>query len=246
MKRYPNRRTVFAALAASVCTFLVMYVTRPEPRTRFVAGNAYVIPSAPLDRVVDRLDCKEVPLQDAIDILSRKTSIAMRLHTQSLESAGVRPDTPVNLHVANLTAGQVLDEIIGSVKSEARLGYWKGDGAIEISTYAEESGTIVTRLYDVRDILQHEVAQSQNMLNSPTSTHYDDAENSLIKYLEDNVATDTWKDNGGTLGVLWCAFGRLIVAQTPRNQDAVEAALYNVSNQSVVKPPPEGNVLPGH
>jgi hypothetical protein len=215
------------------------------------------MPSAPLDRIVDRLDFKDEALQDAIDILSRKTGIAMRLHTHSLESAGVRREVRVNLHLANLTAGQVLDEIIDSVKTKTRLGYWRGDGAVEISTYAEESGTIVTRLYDVRDILQYDVERSQaslqintgqshNVLYSPTSTLCDEAENSLIKYLEDSVVTDTWKDNGGTLGVLECAFGRLVVVQTPRNQDAIEAALYRISNQPVFKVPHEGVVLPDH
>src|SRR5438552_13732122 len=41
---------------------------------------------------------------------------------------------------------------------------------------------------------------------------------SIIKLIEDTVANESWKDNGGTVGSLRELSGQLIVTQTPENQ----------------------------
>src|SRR4029077_16079526 len=40
----------------------------------------------------------------------------------------------------------------------------------------------------------------------------------IIKLIQDTVASETWKDNGGTVGSLRELSGQLIVTQTPENQ----------------------------
>lgn len=239
-----GRRDVLVAIVASASTFLSMYLARPEPRTRFVAANSYLMPSAPLDRLVDQLNFKDTPFREAIDTLSRKTGMTTRLHTWSLASAGINADDPVSLHVANMIAGQVLDQMIACLGSGPRPAYWKSDGILEVGTAAEKDRAIITRLYDVRDILKSEVERPRALFPSATETSLDDAQNALIKYPEDYVVTESWKDNGGTSGVLYCAFGRLVVTQTPRNQDAVELALYYISDRLAAKLPLDGVALP--
>ena len=45
-----------------------------------------------------------------------------------------------------------------------------------------------------------------------------DLVDSIVKLIEDTVSTDSWKDNGGTVGSLRELSGQLIVTQTPENQ----------------------------
>ena len=60
--------------------------------------------------------------------------------------------------------------------------------------------------------------------NQPTRQ---DLVDSIIKLIEDTVATDTWKDNGGTVGSLreLPGSGQLVVTQTPENQRLLVALL---------------------
>jgi general secretion pathway protein D len=51
--------------------------------------------------------------------------------------------------------------------------------------------------------------------NQPTRQ---DLVDSIVKLIEDTVSTETWKDNGGTVGSLRELSGQLIVTQTPENQ----------------------------
>jgi hypothetical protein len=206
------------------------------------------MPSSPLDRVIEQVDCNDAPLEDAIDLLSRKTGVATRIHVQALGRAGVGLITPVSVHLTNVTLRRALDEIIASARIPTPLSFWKGDGLIEIGTSAEEDDELVTRLYDVRDILQVSAESPQVSARLPWSpaTPLDDAQWSLALFVEKNVAVETWRDNGGRLGAMRCAFGMLVVTQTPRNQDAVEAALCSISNRQVVTPPAERVVPPDH
>jgi type II secretory pathway component GspD/PulD (secretin)/tetratricopeptide (TPR) repeat protein len=47
----------------------------------------------------------------------------------------------------------------------------------------------------------------------------------IILLITETIATDTWKDNGGTIGSLRELQGQLIVTQTPENQNAIAALL---------------------
>jgi type II secretory pathway component GspD/PulD (secretin)/tetratricopeptide (TPR) repeat protein len=53
-----------------------------------------------------------------------------------------------------------------------------------------------------------------NMETGPTRQELVD---SITKLIEDTVATDTWKDNGGAVGALRELQGQLVVTQTPEN-----------------------------
>jgi general secretion pathway protein D len=56
--------------------------------------------------------------------------------------------------------------------------------------------------------------QGQNRNQGPTRQ---DLVDSITKLIEDTVSTDSWKDNGGSVGALRELEGQLIVTQTPEN-----------------------------
>lgn len=54
---------------------------------------------------------------------------------------------------------------------------------------------------------------------------------SLTKHIKDIIASDTWKDNGGTVGQIRELDDRLIITQTPANQKLVKAMLDQLSEE---------------
>src|SRR5207249_4215477 len=131
--------------------------------------------------------------------------------------------------------------------------YTVDEGVITISTEEDLSKNVVTRVFDIRDLIINIPdftnapdfnitsnnsggggrgggggggqnlfgggggggGQGGNEANQPTRQ---DLVDSIIKLIEDTVSTETWKDNGGTVGSLRELSGQLIVTQTPENQ----------------------------
>ena len=60
-------------------------------------------------------------------------------------------------------------------------------------------------------------ANQQNQLNRDQGPSRQDLVDAITKLIEDTVATDTWKDNGGSVGAVRELEGQLIVTQTPEN-----------------------------
>jgi hypothetical protein len=63
-----------------------------------------------------------------------------------------------------------------------------------------------------------------------------DADEMLVKLVEDTVESETWKDNGGNIGSIREFGGSLIVTQTAHNQDEVEALLDKLADTEAFKP----------
>ena len=47
----------------------------------------------------------------------------------------------------------------------------------------------------------------------------------FIKLIESTVASDSWKDNGGSIGSIQELSGKLVITQTPDNHHAIEKVL---------------------
>jgi hypothetical protein len=121
---------------------------------------------------------------------------------------------------------------------------------ITISTEEDLSKNVVTRVYDIRDLIINvpdftdapdfniqqqrrrrrpvaaaaaaavtssaAVAGRRNQQDQgPTRTELVD---SIVKLIQDTVASESWKDNGGNVGSIRELSGQLIVTQTPENQ----------------------------
>lgn len=253
--------SMLVACASSLITFLVLAATRPETKMRLVSPEGAFFPGAPLDRAIGKLDLENTPLQDAITTLSRRAGVPIRIHTTALEAAGLKLNSRVNVQLTDATLGGALDGVLCAVKTDAKLDYWVAIDGIEVSTHDEEEAYVVTRVYDVRDILKSFAEQGRDFWRSPTGfvvestpgippraapLTFEEAQAALEKLVSDNVAAQSWKMNGGTTGELECAFGRLVVIQTPRNQDTVEALLLLLAKPESLKPPPQGIMLPDH
>jgi general secretion pathway protein D len=71
-----------------------------------------------------------------------------------------------------------------------------------------------------------------NETNGPTRQELVEA---IIKLIQDTVASDTWKDNGGNVGSVRELGGQLIVTQTPENQRALVKLLDQLREQRALQ-----------
>ena len=70
-----------------------------------------------------------------------------------------------------------------------------------------------------------------------------DLVDSITKLIEDTVATDTWKDNGGSVGALRELEGQLIVTQTPENHRQLLNLLEQLREQRAIQVTVEARFL---
>jgi hypothetical protein len=109
----------------------------------------------------------------------------------------------------------------------------------------EKKEQLMTRVYDVRDLLvqipdypykgELGVPIDKSVVvvaDSPPSTQphrtptsKEELADNLIDLIKETIATDTWRDNGGSLGAIRELGGQLIVTQTLENQKLLESLL---------------------
>ena len=265
MKPPFRRNTLLAALAASFITFLIMAATRPEPQTLFVTADNAILPGPPLDRIIPEFDAKNMPFQDAVLQLSRQLGIPIRIRTQTLQAADEDLDAPVTIHLINARAATILDEAFRIVDQEEKLpklAYWKSNDGIEISTEDDAAQlSVINRIYFVTDVVQNIVTLDRgpgepaadptpgtSAGTAPnTISTWAEANEALIKFIEDTVAVNSWKDNGGSIGAISTLdySGLLIVQQTRSNQAQIAALLDRLAKIKSSRPFPGATTSPG-
>jgi general secretion pathway protein D len=207
------------------------------------AADAAVV--AQLERKLPEVRFDNVGFSDVLDFLRDVTSANIFVNWRALETAGIDRNAPVTARLRDVKFSKALETILRDVGGgNVRLGYTVDEGVISISTEEDLSSNVVTNVYDVRDLIvnvadfdqppQFQINQAsqagrggggggqglfqgnlQQQNNQQTRT---DLVDQIITLIQDTVATETWKDNGGTVGSIRELSGQLIVTQTPENQ----------------------------
>ncbi len=221
---------------------------------------------AQLDRRLPEVRFDGVALTDVIDFMRDITGANIFVNWRALEAAGVDKNAPVTARLRDVKFSKALSTILQDVGgTTARLTYTIDEGVITISTAEDLSKNVVTRVYDIRDVLidvpdfdnapdfnlsdisnqgnngnnggngggggggnnqglfggQQNQGQNQEQAGQSRQERIDQ----IIKLIQDTVASDSWKDNGGTVGSVRELSGQLIVTQTPENQLALRGLL---------------------
>jgi general secretion pathway protein D len=191
-----------------------------------------------------------VAFSDVIDFLRDVTGANLFVNWRALETAGIDKAAPVTARLRDVKFSKALTTILNDVGGgTVKLAYTIDEGVITISTEEDLSKNVVTRVYDIRDLIINIPdfnnapdfnitqantgggrgggggggqslfggggGQGQEENAGPTRQELVD---SIIKLIQDTVASESWKDNGGTVGSLRELSGQLIVTQTPENQ----------------------------
>lgn len=201
---------------------------------------------------IDFLRFDQVPLGQVLDDLAKKSQIQINVDWDALKRADVQKDAPVTARLRDIKASKALEIIFKSVEGEDddhRLGYRISKGFICISTRAELHKLLITRTYDITDLLaghpdqppSQEVGMSGKPRRAGEVASQSERLDEIKKYLTDNVDTNTWKDNGGDVGEIetGSTSNLLVIKQTPENQRKIGQLL-----KSLRHPEPSSTSFP--
>lgn len=187
---------------------------------------------ATLDRPIAEFQLESTTLEAAIKMLTSQTRCNIVVYWPDLEQIGIRRDTPIALHLWNVT----LDRALGAVLTLAG-GEYPGmrvvrDGVIVISAPERlRKGVAAVRVYDVRDLIAAYCAahpqpearfRAYDQPATVNATAAEDGAEEIIRIIEDYVDTDSWKDNGGEIGLIRVFNGMLIISQSPSGHREIE------------------------
>jgi len=202
--------------------------------TRPTAVPANLPPAKPslLDATIDELHLNSASLDEAVNALVEKTHARIVVNWAALHAAGLTEVNPITVQVGDVPLHTALAITLELAGRNIKLAYRAGDdGVIRISTPTDLDHDGVTRIYNIRDLIDDFLTYERTHRpgiaapqanNSPTAQ---DAVDMITKLIEDTVDTDTWKDNGGATGSLRELCGLLIVTTTPQSHEKVEGFL---------------------
>lgn len=152
MRAYITRITLGCVALGLVCVATLAQSVPAAETTQTVAPH--VSAGRLLEVRLPEVSFVEAPLSDVFEMLGRMMNVNVLVRWERLELVGVDRDAPVTLHAKNLRVGQVLWVVLNHLDTDgARLAYRLDSELLLIST-AEEFGEImITKVYDVRDLL---------------------------------------------------------------------------------------------
>ena len=193
----------------------------PDPEEQRRAAKDKAV-AAELGKVIPEFKVTEATLGDAVDRLRDATGLNIFVNWRSLEKAGVGRDTPLSIQLGNVRAGTVLEVLLTMAGADkARLGHKVEDGVVTISTAEDLVRTTITAVYDIRHIVRAAPAE----LGEKGRQHQIIK---LIRLVQKNIDSPSWRDNGGNVGAIRELSGQLIVTQTPENQERLKTLLKDV------------------
>jgi Flp pilus assembly secretin CpaC len=172
-----------------------------------------------LDHRLPTVQLPQVPLADAIDFLRDITSANILVNWKALEADGIdKQSTQVTVTLHDVKFSKVLDIILQEAGG-GKLAYTIDEGVITISTADELNKAVVTRVYDITDLLINPNfdptiqtlgggsaqvtggsggGSSSNSLQTNTQSNTTNREQQLMdirRKIENTVEFSTWKDN---------------------------------------------------
>jgi Flp pilus assembly secretin CpaC len=202
---------------------------------------------AQLERRLPEVRLEASAFADVIDFLRDVSGTNIFVNWRALEGVGIDRTTPVTARLRDVRFSKVLRTILDDVGAGGvRLGYTIDDGVITISTEEDLASNVVTRVFDIRDLIvqipdfdnppQFQLQGStggggggggglfgggQTAAGDTGAATRADLVDAIIDLIQQTVSADTWKENGGTIGSIRELQGQLIVTQTPENQRAL-------------------------
>lgn len=123
-----------------------------------LAASSAALPAASVVRAqlaerLPELRFQGTTLGDAIDFLRDVSQANIVVNWKALDAIGVSKDTPLNLHLADISLAKSLDLILDEASGGDSVTYYVDDGVIEITTRELADHNMVTRVYDVEDLI---------------------------------------------------------------------------------------------
>lgn len=160
-----------------------------------------------LERRMPKIDFQKVPVSDVIDFMRQTTGMNIVVNEKALEAAGMDLKTPITLQLRDVRVEDVFKHVARQAGGGTlHLGFSVDGDAITFSTEEDLARNVITRAYNVRDLIQAAATQ-------PAEGSHERAMDSLKQVIENNVDADNWREAGGTISGI-STFGDMMVIQT--------------------------------
>jgi type II secretory pathway component GspD/PulD (secretin) len=187
---------------------------------------------AALERKLPEMNFEGIAFSDAIDFLRDITQMNFFVDWRALEAAGIDRNAPVTVRVRDVAVSKALRLVLDNVGGgTVKLGYAVDGNVLNVSTAEELAKNVITRVYDIRDLIV-EIPDFTAVPAAPLpQTRPDPAKQradrikEVMDLIQETVAADSWREAGGTVGAMRQIQGQLIVTQTPENQQQIATLL---------------------
>jgi hypothetical protein len=230
-----------------------------RPTTAPVRSGRVYPPDGKIDAALKQrlplVRMKQVSLEEAIERLRADSGANLFVDWHALKATNIDRSTRVDVDLQDVSLAQALDYIVRSIfilrNTKDELWWDVQDNVIVISSEASIGHTGSIRVYDIRDLMKAELGKlrvrwefwmkgygthpppnAPRVLVSSEPT-WDVLAQAIMMLITDQVAEDTWKDNGGSIGTIRELNGRLIVRQTWQNHQKVEALLDELREKGI-------------
>ncbi|MGA2030977.1 MAG: hypothetical protein ABSG68_01870 [Thermoguttaceae bacterium] len=156
MSRKALLLAVSAVLSPVLVVFLEVQAAGAPPQKPAAAPQTAAKPLVGGERAIlmalkqpTSIDCHDMRLQDLVDALQQKHGIPIVLDKKAMEDVGMGPDMPVNRSIEGISLRSALRLLL----RELRLAYTIRDEAILITTAETAEQELITKSYDVSDLL---------------------------------------------------------------------------------------------
>ncbi|HVS72584.1 MAG TPA: hypothetical protein VHQ47_15110 [Phycisphaerae bacterium] len=191
-----------------------------------------------LESRIPQISFDKQPLDAVLGFLRDTAKINILVNWPALRSAGIDKNTPITLHLSAVRLDMILDAVLQAANSNTRLQFAVNDNVIEISTAAELDFHTVTRVYNIRDLLEMPApaprgaapgaAGQGGLFQTGAAQAPDGGVQDVIDAIETTVHPDQWRDKGGQSSSIREFKGALIVTGSPAVQDGVIQTLSQI------------------
>jgi beta-lactamase regulating signal transducer with metallopeptidase domain len=180
-----------------------------------------------LEKVLPQTNFQGITFEDAIDYFRDTTGANIFVNKNALEAAGVSMSTPITLKLHGVKFSKALGTVLDLAGGGKELTYDIDDGVIMISTAEQLNMNVKTLVYEVGDLVR-----TPDGAIPPTPQLLD----SLVKTIEDTVAPESWKTNGGKTGDISesRSLTQLVITQTPARQQMVKKLLDDIHQRDLL------------
>lgn len=106
-----------------------------------------------LEDVQAEITFEDEPLEKAVDFLRTLNDINIAVDWDDLESNGISRDKPVSLKLKDVTLRTVLNQVLGSVGGDVKVGFQTGGRLLRIASREKLDRNKQLQVYDIRDLL---------------------------------------------------------------------------------------------
>jgi hypothetical protein len=203
---------------------------------------------AALNLPIPEINVDSIPFSRVVDYLRNLSGANIVVDWKILEAAGISKDNPITLQVRNVSFRKMLELALDQAAPSTHLVFTVDQNIIEITTQDDADSHMVTRAYDVNELLMPEqldkappnldpsaVASAASasggsggtsIFNQTTTTSQaanvsiQTRADALVAVIRSVVRPEIWRENGGTASIQYI-LGELIITAPLSVQEAI-------------------------